>query len=125
MLTMPSYTGDRDLNTYPQYNRHTMDSLDKMLEHANRCLSLPPKDHFIGYKYKAYKEACQIFKDTALALRPLESQRLDLMVDESCMGDLPPCQDYIDLREEIMSIHSSMYDKIEEIFEPENIFTNF
>ena len=125
VLAAPSYEGDRDLNTFAQYNRHTMNSLDKMLEHANRCVGLPPKDHFIGYRYHAYTKACRIFRDAVQALRPLEAQRLHLMADDSCVGDVPPCQEYLDLRKEIMSIYVSMYEEIEEIFEPDNIFTNF
>ena len=125
ILAAPSYEGDRELNTFPQYNRHTMDSLDKMLEHANRCLNLPLKDHFAIYRYEAYRKACRIFGDTALALRPLEAQRLALLADESCNADIVLCEEYVSTREEINKIYDSTHDEIKDLLEAQNIAPNF
>ena len=68
LLMSPSYEGDRDLKTYPEYNLYTIDSLDKTIEFANRCINLPDKPHFMTEYYRGYQKACQVLKDTATAL---------------------------------------------------------
>ena len=72
LLTSLSYTGKRDLPTFPKYSPYTQHSLDKAIESANRCLSLPPKRHFKPNRYSFTKKACEIFKKEAIALRSLE-----------------------------------------------------
>ena len=74
LLHSPSYTGDRDLNTYPEYSPYTIDSLRKMIQFANRCLALPMKSHFRPDYYKDYREACQTLK-TELSLFFLWNKR--------------------------------------------------
>ena len=100
LLKSPSYKGDRDLKTYPQYSPYTMDSLNKVIKFANECLALPGKPHFQRNAYIAHREACQILKVTATAIRPLEEQKLVLLAGESCK-DLPQCPEYDELADEI------------------------
>ena len=116
LLSSPSYDGERDLNTYQKYSRYTVDSLKKAVEYADLCLNLPNKDHFITDIYEAYKQACQIIKDNGSALLPMERQRLALLADESCGGDLPQCGEYYELESEIREIYLPIKDSLIEIF---------
>ena len=104
LLTSPSYTGKRDLSTYPQYSLYTQDSLDKMIEAANRCLYLPPKSHFKPNRYSFNKKACEISKKEAIALRALEDKRLVLLATESCRRDLPNCKEYNEIHQQMENI---------------------
>ena len=104
LLTSPSYTGKRDLKTYPQYSPYTQHSLDKVIESANRCLSLPPKRHFKPNRYSFTKKACEIFKKEAIALRSLEDKRLVLLATESCRRDLPNCKEYNEIHQQMRNV---------------------
>ena len=94
LLNSPSYNGDRDLNTYPEYSPYTINSLNRMIEFADICLALPHKRHFIPRVYEKTKAECQVLKETAQALLPLERQRLVLLDTESCSIDLLKCDEY-------------------------------
>ena len=102
LLTSPSYTGKRDLKTYPQYSPYTQHSLDKVIESANRCLFLPPKRHFKPNRYSFNKKACKVLKEEAIALRSLEDKRLVLLATESCRRDLPNCKEYNEIHQQMM-----------------------
>ena len=119
LLTSLSYTGKRDLPTFPKYSPYTQHSLDKAIESANRCLSLPPKRHFKPNRYSFTKKACEIFKKEAIALRSLEDKRLVLLATESCRRDLPNCKEYSEihrLMETIMIEKSSELIKASEFY---------
>ena len=116
LLRSPSYKGDRDLNTYPQYSPYTIDSLKKTIQFANRCLALPKKRHFRSNYYKDYREACQILKNGAIALLPLEQKRLTLLTVTSCSGDLPQCSEYAEIKNKIISIIQQTTSAINTIF---------
>ncbi len=123
LMQSPNYNGERNLNTYPTYNLYTEDSLEKTIEHANRCLSLPMKDYFIEELYRFYQSACQVLKDSAQALLPLEGERLSLLNKRSCRDALPDCQEYNDLlEEEIIPIIKKAYDELDVIFNDLNHF---
>ncbi len=104
LLRSPSYKGDRDLNTYPEYSPYTIDSLQKTIRHANRCLALPKKLHFQTDKYAKALSVCQVFKDEAQALLPLETKRLTLLAQDSCHRDLPQCEEYEKVTNEMVSL---------------------
>ena len=108
-LMSPSYEGERDLETYPDYSPYTIDSLSNIIEFANRCIALPNKPHFISQYYKGYQRACQILKDVAETLMPMELEALTLLATESCGKDLPNCQEY----EELTDRQSSLIDQAE------------
>lgn len=72
LLRSPSYEGDRDLNTYSNYAPYTIDSLDQMIAFADQCTTLPMKRHFKPRVYKKTKANCQVFKDAATKILPLE-----------------------------------------------------
>ena len=112
LLTSPSYTGKRDLKTYPQYSLYTQDSLDKVIESANRCLYLPLKRHFKPNRYSFNKKTCKALKEEAMALRPLEDKRLVLLATESCRRDLPKCKEYNEIHQQMINI---MIEKFSEL----------
>ena len=119
LLRSLSYKGRRDLNTYPDYAPYTTDSLKCMIEYAKDCLAIPYKDHFRSYKYyRDYLNICQIYKDTAEELLPLEHQRLVLLLTESCSSDLPKCEAHRALKAEIVSIIKQSTSEIDGIFKP-------
>ena len=118
LLNSPSYEGERDLRTYPKYSRHTLDSLENMIEHANRCIDLPKKRHFHQDYYDDIKEACQLLKDTAEALKPLEERRLQFFASPSCK-DLPKCLELKELFDGTMlSIYKQARSELKEILAP-------
>ncbi len=104
LLTSLSYKGNRNLRTYPNYRLYTQDSLNKVIESANRCINLPKKWHFKTKRYEFSKKACQAVKETAIVLRPLEDKRLVLLATESCRRDLPNCKEYKELYEQMKNI---------------------
>ncbi len=104
LLRSPSYKGDRNLDTYPEYSPYTIDSLQKTVRHANRCLALPKKPHFQADKYAKALSVCQVFKDEAQALLPLEQKRLTLLAQDSCHRDLPQCEEYEEVTNEMVSL---------------------
>ena len=104
LLTSPSYTGKRDLQTYPKYTPYTQHSLDKVIASVNRCLSLPRKRHHRTSRYEFNKKACRISKEEAMALRPLEDKRLVLLATESCRRGLPNCKEYNELHKQMINM---------------------
>ena len=97
LLNSPSYKGNRDLNTYPKYSPYTLESLENVIEFANRCIALPKKSYFRQSNYKDTQKICRILKDAAKALLPLEEKRLELLANESCRRDVLKCQEHNEL----------------------------
>ena len=46
LLNSPSYEGDRDLETYPEYRDNIMGYINLAIEHAGNCKNLPLKSYF-------------------------------------------------------------------------------
>ena len=97
LLQSPDYKGDRDLKTYPKYNRYTIDNLNKVIKFASYCANLPRKGHFDLTLYTAFKKACQVMKDTAIALLPMEIKRLTFLENQTSCRDLSNCPEYAEL----------------------------
>ena len=116
LLMSPSYEGERDLETYPDYSPYTIDSLSNIIEFANRCIALPKKSHFMTEYYKAYQKACQILKDVAETLMPMELEALTLLATESCGKDLPNCQEYDELTDRQSSLENQAHSELGEVF---------
>ena len=117
LLNSPSYEGERDLKTYPKYSHHTLNSLEKVIEHGNRCTALPKKSYFRQPHYDDYQEACRLLKDTAEALLPLEEKRLVLLATKSCNKDILECK-HKELINEMGSTFAQTQDELKEIFAP-------
>ncbi len=104
LYTSPNYDGNRNLSTYPKYRLYTQDSLIKVIQSADRCLALPQKWYHHTKRYEYNRKVCQVFKEEAITLRPLEDKRLVLLATESCRKDLPNCKEYNELHQEIRRI---------------------
>ena len=116
LLKSPSYDGEKDLKTYPEYSPYTMDSLRKTVRFSNRCVALPKKRHFLTEQYKKSRAGCQVLGKVAEALLPMEEKRLDLLADKSCSGDLPKCSEYYDLRKKMVAILERVTSDLNKIF---------
>ena len=90
LLVSPSYTGDRDLETYPEYAPYTEHSLIQMKETAESCLSVPLKEYFKPQAYHLVRELCQNYKQMAESLYELESMRRKEIVQDYCRDILSP-----------------------------------
>ena len=116
LLISPSYEGDKkDLNTYPEYSPYTIDSLNNVIEFAGRCINLPNQPHFKSEYYKLYQEACQVLKDTAATLLPMEMEKLTLLASD-CGKDLPKCLEYKKLVDREVSLLKQNEVELRKIF---------
>ena len=116
LLSSPSYNGDRDLKTYPEYSPYTIDSLQKAIEFADQCLALPLKRHFQSSSYRNYIAGCRVLKEAAQDSLPLERQRLVLLDTDSCSNDLPQCLEYQEIKSEMVSIIRQAGSELRQIF---------
>lgn len=117
LLTSPSYEGDRDLRTYPEYSPYTINSLERMIEFADVCIDLPLKRHFQHRVYEETKAECRVLKEAAQALLPLERERLVLLNTDSCSDDLPQCVEHREVKSDIISIIRKANAEVREIIE--------
>ena len=116
LLNSPSYKGNRDINTYSKYSPYTLESLENVIEFANRCIALPKKNYFRQPHYNDTQKICRILKDAAEALLPLEEKRLELLANESCRRDVLKCQEHNELfNGAMLSIYSQSDDKMKAI----------
>ncbi len=91
--------------TYPEYSRYTKDSLKQTIHYAERCLALPRKAHFKPEKYRKIISACQVLKEEAEALLPLEDKRLFYLAQyNSCKANSSNCDGYIEVKDEMVAI---------------------
>ena len=117
LFKSPSYTGDKAYSVYPKYSPHTLDTLENVIEHANRCIELTRKRYFRQTYYNGSQEVCQLLKNTAKYFLPLETKILNLLAVEPCAKDLVLCQEHSKIFMEKMGPSSvRMKEKIREIF---------
>ena len=122
LASSPSYEGDKsELNFYPKYSPHTMDSLHKLKRQALMCVSLPEKWYFKNEEYKMTTAACRILKEMAEALLPLEEKRLTYLSKESCHKDLPKCSEYDKVADELVRVFRQRNSEINEILKGDKI----
>ena len=84
LLESPSYTGDRDLKTYPEYAEYTEDSLIQMRKTAEACLSVPLKEYFKAPAYHLVRTLCEHYKEEAEQLYKVELQIRTEIVKDHC-----------------------------------------
>ncbi len=91
--------------TYPEYSRYTTDSLKQTIHYAERCLALPRKAHFEPEEYRKTRALCQVLKEEAEALLPLEDKRLFYLAQyPSCKANSSNCDGYIEVKDEMVAI---------------------
>ena len=94
LLQSPTYEGDRDLDLRPELSSYTLDSLERTIERAEICASLPKKVYYKSLYYSQVTEYCKMTKRIAGELLPLERERLTLLQDQSCAQDIEQCSEY-------------------------------
>ena len=120
-----SYQGDRDRDTYPEYNNVTLDSLDKAILHAKECTGLPKKPHFDSELYSAVVRACHLEGEQALALIPLEEERRRILLKTNCKDlNEADCPEYYETHREIRDVMIDYTSKIRVTFNPEESLTD-
>ena len=110
-LESPSYTGDRNLETYPEYAPYTEHSLIQMRETAESCLSVPLKEYFKPRAYHLVRELCKNYKEQAEKLYELEKKRRTEMVQDYCKDILSETCPMDPIMEDIQSIINEYYEK--------------
>ena len=83
-LQSPSYTGERNKTLFSEYNSFMLDSLEKMAYHAGECANLPQKRHFDPAIYRKTIKVCNLSKELAVILRPLEIKRQEILLQTNC-----------------------------------------
>ncbi len=106
----------RSADAYPEYSRHTTDSLKQMLHYAERCLALPKKPHFDPVLYREYKAACQVLKDVTHEILPLEDKRLFYLGQYSCRTNSSNCDGYSAVEDEINFVIEQGIAELRKIF---------
>ncbi len=106
----------RSADAYPEYSRHTKDSLKQMLHYAERCLALPKKPHFDPVVYRENKAACQVLKDATHELLPLEDKRLFYLGQYSCRTNSSNCDGYSEVEDEINFVIGQAIAELTKIF---------
>ena len=69
LLNSPSYEGDRDLETYPEYRDNIMGYINLAIEHAGNCKNLPRKSHFRKSSAPYYIKVCAMYEEKAKLLK--------------------------------------------------------
>ena len=110
LLESPSYEGDRNLETYPEYAPYTEHSLMQMKETAQACLSVPLKEYFKPQAYHLVRELCRNYKEQAEKLYELESKRLEELAQDYCRDMLSETCPQDSMIEDIQSIINEYYE---------------
>ena len=107
-------------STGSPYNE-TIGSLNALIEHAHYCANTSDENYFKPAKYKLTIKACQILKEEAITLKPLEEQRLEILENKTCSREgLLDCEPYKTLTNEMISIITKATTELNEIFEAYN-----
>ena len=118
LLNSPSYEGDKDRETYPDYNTLMLDSLSNAIRYAGECANLPQKPHFNSDRYQATLTACNLLKDLALEIIPLEDKRKQLLNQCPDLNETN-CPEYNETHLEINGFlldYKDKYNKLSEEF---------
>ena len=101
-------------STGSAYNE-TVGSLEAMIEHAHYCANTSDENYFDPEKYGFTITACQVLKNIAELIKPLEEQRLEVLDKKICSREgLLDCEAYKTIREEIVNISKKGKAKIRE-----------
>ena len=120
LLLSPSYQGDRNKETYPEYNPYMLDSLNKSGSLCGRVRQPASKRHFDPVRYRATTEACRLLEERALTLIPLEEERQSILLQPHCKDDLNKtnCPEYYTTHRKIWDYIADYTEKEDEIFKP-------
>ena len=123
LLNSPSYEGDRDLDTYPEYRDNTMGYINLAIEHAGNCKNLPLKRHFdkaSPYHIKVcamYEEKAKLLKEAYVKRQFILNQDRckDIGSDETVFAYCPEIDEAV---KKISDTYDSIFVEVKEIFHP-------
>ena len=105
LLNSPSYEGDKNLETYPEYNTNMYDSLENVVKYAGECANLPQKPHFNLERYNATIKACNLMRDAAKNIDLLEENRKNILKTcDDFTEDEESCPEYYKAHDEISEL---------------------
>ena len=124
LLNSPSYEGDRDLETYPEYRDNTMGYINLAIEHAGNCKNLPLKRHFKKPASPYYIKVCAMYEEKAKLLK--ESYvKIQLILNQDRCKDIGSdevasiyCPENDEIGQKIIDTYNSIFKEIDEILYP-------
>ena len=121
LLDSPSYKGDRNAKTFPEFNTTMLESLNEVVEHAQVCMNVPYKHHFEKDIFFATRDSCRVLKDTALEIRDLEVKRQEILTHANCQDlNEENCPEYGPAFYVIKALIKDSFDALDEIWDPVN-----
>ena len=124
LLNSPSYEGDRDLETYPEYRDNIMGYINLAIEHAGNCKNLPLKRHFEKPASPYFIKVCAMYEEKAKLLKSayMKSQLIlnqnnckDIGSDEVVSAYCPENNEAI---QKVVDTYNSIFKEIKEILYP-------
>ena len=121
VLNSPSYEGDRDLETFPKYNKNIEAYIDLAIEHSRNCRFLPDKPHLIGVK--AHRAICAMMEEKSKILKAAYRKYYQLLSQDRCkdVGSdeavFANCPEIDGINDEIISTYNSIGKEADRIFE--------
>ena len=124
LLNSPSYKGDRNLETYPEYRDNIMGYINLAIEHAGNCKNLPLKRHFEKPTSPYFIKVCAMYEEKAKLLKSayMKSQHIlnqdrckDIGSDETVFAYCPENDEAI---QKVVDTYDSIFVEIKEILHP-------
>ena len=124
LLNSPSYEGDRDLETYPEYRDNIMGYINLAIEHAGNCKNLPLKRHFHKSVSSYFIKVCAMYEEKAKLLKSAYMKRQLILNQDNCkdIGSdetvFAYCPEFYEVEQNIIDTYNSIFKEIEEILYP-------
>ena len=124
LLNSPSYEGDRDLETYPEYRDNIMGYINLAIEHAGNCKNLPLKRHFHKSVSSYFIKVCAMYEEKAKLLKSAYMKRQHILNQDRCkdIGSdetvFAYCPEIDEAELKIVEIYNSIFKEIKEIIYP-------
>ena len=124
LFNSPSYEGDRNLETYPEYRDNIMGYINLAIEHAGNCKNLPLKRHFKKPASPYFIKVCAMYEEKAKLLKSayMKSQLIlnqnnckDIGSDEVVSAYCPENNEAI---QKVVDTYNSIFVEIKEILYP-------
>ena len=124
LLNSPSYEGDRDLETYPEYRDNIMGYINLAIEHAGNCKNLPLKRHFKKPASPYYIKVCAMYEEKAKLLKSAYMKR-QLILNQNNCKDIGSdeivsayCPENDETGQKIIDTYYSIFEESNKIFHP-------
>ena len=121
LFNSPSYEGDRDLDTYPEYRHNIMGYINLAIEHAGNCKNLPLKSHFRKSSASYYINVCAMYEEKAKLLKEAYVKRQLILNQDRC-NDIGSdetvfayCPKIYEAEQKIIDIYDSIFKESKKI----------